>query len=88
MKLMVQIRADIPNSYTKKSGDKVQERLLTCIDLSPEVFIADTFEVLATNLPFSGAGALVGKQAEIQVSKLIARNNGVRLQADVFPSGK
>ena len=29
MKFNVQIRADVPNTFAKKNGDKVRERLLT-----------------------------------------------------------
>jgi hypothetical protein len=86
MKFNVQIRADVPNTFAKKNGDKVQERLLTCIDLTPDAMIADSFEVLAANLPFNEAGSLLGKTAELHVTHMVARNDGVRLQAKVFPA--
>jgi hypothetical protein len=86
MKFNVQIRADVPNTFAKKNGDKVNERLLTCIDLTPDAFVSNTFEVLADNLPFNEAGSLVGRNAELQVTELIARNNGVRLKARVVPA--
>ena len=41
-KFNIQIRADVPNTFAKKNGEKVQERLLTCIDLTPEVMMADS----------------------------------------------
>jgi hypothetical protein len=56
MKFNVQVRADVPNTFAKKNGEKVQERLLTCIDLTPDAMVADSFEVLASNLPFNEAG--------------------------------
>ena len=86
MKFNVQIRADVPNTFAKKNGDKVHERLLTCVDLTPEAMVADSFEVLAENLPFNESGSLIGKTAEIHVTHMVARNVGVRLQAKVFPS--
>ena len=86
MKFNVQIRADVPNTFAKKNGDKVNERLLTCIDLTPDAFVSETFEVLADNLPFNEAGSLLGKTAELHVTHLIARNAGVRLKAKVFPA--
>ena len=61
MKFNVQIRADVPNTFAKKNGDKVNERLLTCIDLTPDAFVSETFEVLADNLPFNEAGSLIGR---------------------------
>ena len=48
-------------------------------------FCPDSFEVLAANLPFSEAGSLLGKTAELHVTHMVARNDGVRLQAKVFP---
>ncbi len=84
MKFHVQVRADVPNTFAKKNGDKVQERLLTCIDRTPDAMVADTFEVLAANLPFSEAGSLVGKTAELHVTQMTPRNVGVRLHAKVF----
>jgi hypothetical protein len=84
MKFHVQIRADVPNTFAKKNGDKVNERLLTCIDLTPDAMVADSFEVLAENLPFNEAGSLVGKTAELQVTHMTARNDGVRLKGKVF----
>ncbi len=84
MKFHVQIRADVPNTFARKNGDKVQERLLTCIDLTPDAMIADSFEVLATNLPFNEAGSLLGKTAEVHVTEMTPRNNGVRLHAKVY----
>jgi hypothetical protein len=86
MKFNVQIRADVPNTFAKKNGDKVHERLLTCIDLTPDAMIADSFEVLAENLPFNEAGSLLGKTAELHVTHMVARNVGVRLHAKVFPT--
>jgi hypothetical protein len=86
MKFHVQIRADVPNTFAKKNGDKVNERLLTCIDLTPDAMVADSFEVLALNLPFNEAGSLLGKTAELHVTHLTPRNNGVRLQGKVFAS--
>jgi hypothetical protein len=87
MKFNVQIRADVPNTFAKKNEDKVHERLLTCIDLTPDAMVADSFEVLAENLPFNESGALVGKTAEVHVTHLVARqNNAVRLHAKVFPA--
>jgi hypothetical protein len=85
MKLNVQIRADVPNTFSKKNGDKVNERLLTCIDLTPDVFVSETFEVLADNLPFNEAGSLVGRNAELHVVQMTPRNVGVRLKGKVFP---
>lgn len=85
MKLNVQIRADVPNTFAKKNGDKVNERLLTCIDLTPDAFVSETFEVLAENLPFSESGSLVGRNAELHVTQMVSRNVGVRLKAKVFP---
>jgi hypothetical protein len=87
MKFNVQIRADVPNSFAKKNGDKVQEHLLTCVDLTPDAMVVDSFEGLAENLPFSEAGSLVGKTAELHVPHMVPRNVGVRLQAKVFPAG-
>ena len=84
MKFNVQIRADVPNTFTKKNGDKVNERLLTCIDLTPDAMVADSFEVLAVNLPHNEAGSLVGKTAELHVTEFVARTNGIRLHAKVF----
>ena len=86
MKFNVQVRADVPNTFAKKNGEKVQERLLTCIDLTPDAMVADSFEVLASNLPFNEAGSLVGKTAELHVTHMVARNVGVRLQGKVFPA--
>ena len=84
MKFHVQIRADVPNTYAKKNGDKVNERLVTCIDLTPDAMVADSFEVLAENLPFNEAGTLVGKTAELHVTAMTARNDGVRLHGKIF----
>jgi len=86
MKFNVQIRADVPNTFSKKNGDKVNERLLTCIDLTPEAFVSETFEVLADNLPFNEAGSLVGRTAEVHVIQMTPRNVGVRLKGKVFPA--
>ena len=86
MKFSVQIRADVPNTFAKKNGDKVHERLLTCIDLTADAMVANSFEVLAENLPFNEAGSLIGKTAEVHVTQMIARNVGVRLQGKVFPA--
>jgi hypothetical protein len=86
MKLNVQIRADVANTFAKKNGDKVNERLLTCIDLTPEAFVSETFEVLAENLPFNESGSLVGRNAELHVTQMTPRNVGVRLKAKVFPA--
>jgi hypothetical protein len=83
MKFNVQIRGDVGNTFAKKNGDKVNERLLTCIDLTPEAMVADTFEVLAENLPFNEAGSLVGKTAELHVHRMVSRNVGVRLVGKV-----
>jgi hypothetical protein len=83
MKFNVQIRADVPNTFTKKNGDKVNERLLTCIDLTPDAFVSETFEVLAANLPFNEAGSLVGRTAELKVTQMTPRNVGVRLKGEV-----
>lgn len=88
MKFNVQIRADVPNTFAKKNGDKVQERLLTCIDLTPEAMVADSFEVLAENLPFSESGSLIGKTAELHVTHMTPRNTGIRLHAKVFANTK
>jgi hypothetical protein len=87
MKFNVQIRADVPNTFAKKNGDKVNERLLTCIDLTPDAFVSETFEVLADNLPFNESRSLVGKTAELHVIQMTARTAGVRLKAKVFPAG-
>ena len=84
MKFNIQIRADVPNTFAKKNGEKVQERLLTCIDLTPEAMMADSFEVLAQNLPFNEAGTLIGKTAELHVLKMISRQAGVRLHGKVL----
>jgi hypothetical protein len=86
MKFNVQIRSDVPNTFAKKNGDKVHERLLTCIDLTPDAMVADSFEVLAENLPFNEAGSLIGKTAELHVTHMVPRNVGVRLLAKVFPT--
>jgi hypothetical protein len=85
MKLNVQIRADVANTFAKKNGDKVNERLLTCIDLTPETFVSETFEVLAENLAFNESGSLVGRNAELHVTKMVPRNTGVRLVGKVLP---
>jgi hypothetical protein len=88
MKFNVQIRGDVPNSFPRKSGEKVNERLLTCIDTTPDGFLADSFEVLATNLPFNEAGSMIGKSAELRVSRIIVRNEGVRFIAEVHSNTK
>lgn len=86
MKFNVQIRADVPNILAKKNGDKVNERLLTCIGITPDAFLCKTFEVLAGNLPFNESGSLVGRTAELHVTQMIPRNGGVRLKGKVFPA--
>ena len=68
----------------KKTVTRCNERLLTCIDLTPDAMVADSFEVLAENLPFNEAGSLVGKTAELHVTHMMPRNVGVRLQGKVF----
>ena len=52
---------------------------------APDAMVADSFEVLAENLPFNEAGSLIGKTAELHVTHMVPRNVGVRLQAKVFP---
>ena len=84
MKLPAQVRADWPNSYKKKNGEKVLERLLICIDLTPDAMVADSFEVLAENLPHGEAGSLLGKVVELHVTQFSSRNSEIRLHAKVF----
>jgi hypothetical protein len=48
--------------------------------------IANSFEGLGENLLLNEAGSLLGKVAELHVTHMVARNDGVRLQAKVFPT--
>lgn len=84
MKMSAQVRADNIHTFTRKNGDKVRERLLTCIDLTPDVMIADSFEYLATNLNTDATGGIVGKVVELHVSSMVARPSGVRLVGTVM----
>jgi len=78
MTATVLIRGDVPNSYQKKSGERVHERLLTVLDVSGDSQVPDTFEVLdpelASNLP-----SLIGKQATLFVKSFMPRQSGVRI---------
>lgn len=84
MKMMAQIRADNIHTFTRKNGDKVRERLLTCIDLTPDVMVADSFEFLATNMSTEATGGLIGKSVELHVTSFVSRPSGVRLVGTVL----
>ena len=76
------IRGDAPNSYAKKNGERVHERLLTVLDISEDSQVPDTFEVLDPNLPTGGASH-IGKQAWLYVTSMVPRQNGVRVLGQV-----
>jgi hypothetical protein len=88
MTAKVMVRGDQPNSYSKKNGERVTERLLTLLDISSDHQVPDTFEFLdgeiATNAP-----SLIGRQGTIHVREFAARQSGVRLLGSlVLDEGK
>jgi hypothetical protein len=74
----IMIRGDMPNSFVKKNGERVNERLLTCLDISSESQVPDTFEVLDPDLN-PNSPSLVGQHAVLHVREFVPRQAGVRL---------
>lgn len=86
MVIPVSIRGDVPNTWKRSGGDVVNERLLTCLDLSKDSPMLNTFEFLDSDLPFN-APSLEGQQADLHVKGIVNRTQGVRLIGKVVPRG-
>lgn len=78
MTARIMVRGDQPNSYAKKNGERVNERLLTLLDISPDSQVPDTFEFLDTAI-LANMPELIGKQGTIYVREFVPRQSGVRL---------
>ena len=78
MNARISVRADAPNSFAKKNGERVNERLLTVLDMSPDSQMAETFEVVIPGMDFA-APNMKGRQGTLFIESFVARQNGVRV---------
>jgi hypothetical protein len=86
MIIPVSIRGDQPNTWKRSGGDVVNERLLTCLDMSKESPVLNTFEFLDKDLPFN-APSMEGKTADLHVKGFENRAQGVRLVGKLVVRG-